>query len=161
MRNQTSSRNHKDEKMKCSALIAVGAIFLSHASAMAESNTAQLRSAPASTPPAKQRLIPERMVERQMNASTAFGVALDDAIRAKTAQQLLDPSRRFQVSVSADSFGKVVRVSNSTTTREWRLASGAGNEVTDATITEIFDMVGLETRNGMSGTGVVSAQIKK
>jgi len=45
--------------------------------------------------------------------------------------------------------------------REWRLSSGAGNEVTDATITEIFEMVGLETNSGMSGTGVVSAQIKK
>lgn len=147
--------------MKRSALIAIGAIFLSHASAVAESNTAQLRSAPASTPPAKQRLIPERMVERQMNASTAFGTALDDAIRAKASQQLLDPSRRFQVSVSSDSFGKVVRVSNSATMREWRLSSGAGNEVTDATITEIFEMVGLETNRGMGGTGVVSAQIKK
>lgn len=147
--------------MKSPALIAIGAIFLSQATATAHADNVQLRSTKSNPTTFKQRLIPERMVERQLSAGNAFGAALDDAIRAKGSQQLVDPSRRYQVSVSADSFGQVIRVSNASTVREWRLASGAGNEVTDATIAEIFEMVGIETRNVMSGTGVVSAQVKK
>jgi hypothetical protein len=154
-------KREKGLVMRKSILFSCVTVFLSVSPAFAGKYTDNLQQDRSSSPPAKQKLIPERMPEWGANPNRNFTAALDEAVRADGAQLLFDPSRRFQINITSDPLGKIVRVSGDGTSREWRLASGAGNRVTDATITEVLDTVGVETKSGMRGAGALTAQVRK
>ena len=144
--------------MKGLLLTSVAALALGCSSALAGSSSADLH--PSRTHVA----LPHQLIsDNSVDADGAFGAALEDAMTRPQASRMLDPTGKFSIQVGNDGGGRVIRVVALQTNHasEWRMGSGSGDQVVQATLTEIMAAVGQHQKPGLMSAGPISAQRTK
>lgn len=136
------------------------AIFgLTSCAAMAANSTSAIRSSKIKVALPQQQ-ISEAPVNPAFAANASFGAALEEAIASPSPMSVTDPSGKFAVQVSNDNAGRIIRVITlgSNQARDWRLGSGSGDLVVEATVAEVMSATGQSLPRQLEGTGSIGAQ---
>lgn len=142
-------------------LLSTAAMMLTCSAALA-GETVQLHR--AKTPVSLPKLFAQEVpLNSTLAANAAFGAAIEDALTQSGPRTLTDPSRKFAVQVAADGGGRVIRVITlgANQAREWRLGSGSGDRVVEATIAEVMSAVGQPETPMLASAGRISDRTTK